>query len=100
MPSTYPAVSPQVAWNAVKCATRPRVHTFLATSKIHMEYKLRMSEDEVVAAAVKAVSHLRDLGCEDIEFSPEDAGRCDSALQGSVLSRVNDCCDEHDLNGL
>ena len=59
----------------MSCAARPRVHTFLATSKIHMEYKLRMTEDEVVAAAVKAVSHLRDLGCEDIEFSPEDAGR-------------------------
>ena len=69
----------QGAWDAVKCAKRPRVHTFLATSKIHMEYKLRMSEDEVVAAAVKAVTHLRGLGCEDIEFSPEDAGRCGAA---------------------
>lgn len=74
-----------MAWNAVNCAKRPRVHTFLATSKIHMEYKLRMTEDEVVAAAVRAVSHLRDLGCEDIEFSPEDAGRCGSRAYCAVI---------------
>ena len=66
----------QAAWNAVRVARRPRVHTFLATSPIHMKYKLRMSEDEVLQSAVAAVSHLRELGCEDIEFSPEDASRC------------------------
>lgn len=60
----------------MRVASRPRVHTFLATSPIHMTYKLRMSEDEVLQSAVAAVSHLRDLGCEDIEFSPEDASRC------------------------
>ena len=60
----------------MRVARRPRVHTFLATSPIHMKYKLRMSEDEVLQSAVAAVSHLRELGCADIEFSPEDASRC------------------------
>ena len=60
----------------MRVARRPRVHTFLATSPIHMKHKLRMSEDEVLQSAVSAVSHLRELGCQDIEFSPEDASRC------------------------
>ena len=70
----------EVAWDAVKGAKRPRVHTFIATSKIHMEHKLRMSEDQVVENAVSAVKHLKSLGCDDIEFSPEDAGRSEPAL--------------------
>ena len=57
-------------------AKRPRVHTFLATSDIHMKHKLKMSKQEVIDAAVAAVRHLKSLGCDDIEFSPEDAGRC------------------------
>ena len=65
----------------MRVARRPRVHTFLATSPIHMKYKLRMSEDEVLQSAVAAVSHLRELGCPDIEFSPEDASRCVSTLR-------------------
>jgi len=65
----------QAAWSAVRPAVRPRVHVFLATSSIHMQFKLKMTEDQVVANAVKTVKHLRSLGCEDIEFSPEDATR-------------------------
>lgn len=65
------------AWDAVRHAKRPRVHTFIATSEIHMQYKLRMTPDQVVENAVAAVKHLRSLGCNDIEFSPEDAGRSD-----------------------
>ena len=76
------------AWNAVKGARLPRVHTFIATSPVHMEFKLRMSEDEVVAAAVDAVSHLRSLGCEDIEFSPEDAGRSERPFLYRILAEV------------
>jgi 2-isopropylmalate synthase len=76
------------AWAAVKGAARPRVHTFIATSRIHMEHKLRMSEDEVVAAAVGAVKHLKALGCEDIEFSPEDAGRSEPAFLYRILGEV------------
>ena len=76
------------AWDAVKGAARPRVHTFIATSQVHMDFKLRMSEDEVVAAAVAAVSHLVSRGCVDIEFSPEDAGRSERPFLYRILSEV------------
>ena len=65
------------AWEAVKGAKLPRVHTFIATSNIHMETKLHKTPDEVVQIAVDAVTFARSLGCNDIEFSPEDAGRSD-----------------------
>ncbi|KAI8468616.1 MAG: 2-isopropylmalate synthase [Monoraphidium minutum] len=76
------------AWDAVRHAKRPRVHTFIATSQIHMEHKLRMSPDQVVESAVTAVKHLRSLGCEDIEFSPEDAGRSDPVFLYRILGEV------------
>lgn len=44
------------------------------TAEIHMKYKLRMTPDQVIQNAVNAVKHLRSMGCQDIEFSPEDAG--------------------------
>jgi 2-isopropylmalate synthase len=65
----------QTAWEAVKHAKRPRIHTFIATSAIHMEYKLRMSREQVIEKARSMVAFARSLGCEDVEFSPEDAGR-------------------------
>jgi 2-isopropylmalate synthase len=65
----------QTAWEAVKHAKRPRIHTFIATSAIHMEYKLRMSREQVIEKAQSMVAFARSLGCEDVEFSPEDAGR-------------------------
>ena len=65
------------SWEGVRHAMRPRIHTFIATSKIHMEDKLRKTPDEVVQIAVDAVKYARSLGCEDVEFSPEDAGRSD-----------------------
>lgn len=67
----------ECAWDAVKSAKLPRVHTFIATSKIHMETKLCKTPDEVLRIAVDAVTFARSLGCDDIEFSPEDAGRSD-----------------------
>jgi 2-isopropylmalate synthase len=76
------------AWDAVKDAKLPRVHTFIATSPVHMEFKLRMSEDEVLAAAVAAVKHLKSLGCNDIEFSPEDAGRSELKFLYRILGAV------------
>ena len=78
----------QTAWDAVRHATRPRVHTFIATSEIHMKYKLRMTQDQVVDNAVNAVKFLRSLGCQDIEFSPEDAGRSDPAFLYEILAEV------------
>ncbi len=76
------------AWDAVRHAKRPRVHTFIATSDIHMKYKLKMTEDQVVENAVAAVKHLKTLGCDDIEFSPEDAGRSRPEFLYRVLGEV------------
>lgn len=72
------------AWDAVKGAVRPRIHTFLATSEVHMQYKLRMSPNEVLEAVGEAVEYARSL-CADVEFSPEDAGRSDPAFLVQVL---------------
>ena len=76
------------AWNAVKDAAFPRVHTFIATSEIHMKHKLRMTEDEVVENAVNAVKYLKSVGCDDIEFSPEDAGRSEPEFLYRILAEV------------
>uniref|UniRef100_A4XQZ1 2-isopropylmalate synthase n=1 Tax=Ectopseudomonas mendocina (strain ymp) TaxID=399739 RepID=A4XQZ1_ECTM1 len=62
------------AAEALKGANSGRIHTFIATSPIHMQYKLRMQPDDVVAQAVYAVKKARNL-CSDVEFSCEDAGR-------------------------
>jgi 2-isopropylmalate synthase len=61
---------------ALKGAARPRIHVFVGTSAIHMEKKLRKTNDEVVAMAVHAIK-LAKRYCDDVEFSPEDAGRTD-----------------------
>jgi isopropylmalate/homocitrate/citramalate synthase len=61
------------AWEAVKGAVRPRIHTFLATSDIHMEHKLRMTRDEVLERVGDMVQYARSL-CADVEFSPKTAG--------------------------
>ncbi|RMF15552.1 MAG: 2-isopropylmalate synthase [Candidatus Dadabacteria bacterium] len=62
------------AWNAIRKAERARIHTFIATSPIHMRDKLRMTPDEVVEAAARAVERARGY-TEDVEFSAEDATR-------------------------
>lgn len=76
------------AWDAVKGAKLPRVHTFIATSKIHMETKLNKTPAQVVETAVNAVTFAKSLGCNDIEFSPEDAGRSDPEFLYEILSAV------------
>ena len=76
------------AWDAVKGALRPRIHTFIATSEIHMRSKLNKTPDEVVEIAVNAVIYAKSLGCDDIEFSPEDAGRSDPEFLYRVLGEV------------
>ncbi|KAH0461621.1 hypothetical protein IEQ34_009196 [Dendrobium chrysotoxum] len=76
------------AWEAVRHARRPRVHTFIATSEIHMQHKLRKTREEVVRIAREMVGYARRLGCEDIEFSPEDAGRSDREFLYHVLEEV------------
>lgn len=64
------------AFEAVKDAVKPRIHVFLATSDIHLKYKLKMTRDEVLAAVKENVAYARSL-CADVEFSAEDASRSD-----------------------
>ncbi len=78
------------AWEAVKPAARPRIHTFLATSDIHMEYKLKMTREQVVDRVREMVTYAHSL-CEDIEFSPEDAGRSDPEFLYKVLGVAIEC---------
>jgi 2-isopropylmalate synthase len=75
------------AWTAVKEAARPRIHTFLATSDIHMQHKLRMTRKEVAERIVEMVGYARSL-CEDVEFSPEDAGRSDPEFLYELLGKA------------
>ncbi|HPM42686.1 MAG TPA: 2-isopropylmalate synthase, partial [Candidatus Omnitrophota bacterium] len=77
------------AYDAVKHSRRPRVHVFLATSKIHMKYKLKKAEDEILKLAVAAVKYAR-AKCHDIEFSPEDASRTEKQFLYKVVEAVID----------
>ncbi|MBE7018580.1 MAG: 2-isopropylmalate synthase [Ruminococcaceae bacterium] len=72
------------AYEAVKGAVNPRIHTFLATSPIHMQYKLKMSEDEVIARVKEMVSYAKKY-CSDVEFSAEDASRSDKDFLARVM---------------
>ncbi len=64
------------AWEALKVAEQPRIHTFIATSDIHLQYKLRMSREQVLEAAKDAVKRAKGY-TSDVEFSAEDASRSD-----------------------
>ena len=75
------------AGEALKVANSARIHTFIATSPIHMQYKLRMSEGQVVAQAVAAVTQARHL-TDNVEFSPEDAGRSDFGFLCRIIEAV------------
>jgi 2-isopropylmalate synthase len=75
------------AWEAVRHAARPRIHTFIATSEIHMKYKLKMDREQVIDKVIEMVSYARSL-CSDIEFSPEDAGRSDPEFLYLVLGEA------------
>jgi 2-isopropylmalate synthase len=75
------------AGEALKGANSGRIHTFIATSPIHMEKKLRMSPEQVIEQAVKAVKWARQY-TDNVEFSPEDAGRSDITFLCRVLDAV------------
>jgi 2-isopropylmalate synthase len=75
------------AWEAIQGAARPRIHTFLATSSIHMKHKLKMDPEEVVQRVSEMVAYARSF-CADVEFSPEDAGRSDPEFLYVVLSEA------------
>lgn len=77
------------AFNAVKQATKPRIHVFLATSKIHMKYKLKKAKSEILKNSVWAVKYAKRK-IKDIEFSPEDASRTDRKFLYQVLEAVID----------
>jgi 2-isopropylmalate synthase len=64
------------AWGAIRDAAKPRIHTFIATSDIHLEHKLRMSRDQVVEATIHAVQHAKSY-TPQVEFSAEDGSRSD-----------------------
>jgi len=75
------------AWEALKYAARPRIHTFIATSDIHMKYKLKMEPDEVIKRAVEMVKYAKSL-CSQVEFSPEDGARTRPEFLYEVLEAV------------
>ena len=77
----------RLAADAVKPANSARVHTFIATSPIHMAQKLRMEPDEVIEQAVQSVKLAKSL-CGDVEFSPEDAGRSETEFLCRILEEV------------
>ncbi|HIE40729.1 MAG TPA: 2-isopropylmalate synthase [Thiomicrorhabdus sp.] len=77
------------AGEAIKAANAGRIHTFIATSPIHMEKKLRMSPDQVVERAVWAIKRARDF-TDDVEFSPEDAGRSELDFLCRVIEEAID----------
>src|SRR6266852_2514614 len=72
------------AWEALREASRPRIHVFLATSAIHREFKLRMAKEEIVRRAVEGVKRGKEC-CEDVEFSPEDAARTELDFLAEVV---------------
>lgn len=75
------------AWEAIRHAKHPRIHTFLATSEIHMKYKLKMDPEQVIERTAEMVAYARSF-CDDVEFSPEDAGRSDPEFLYVVLAEA------------
>ncbi|MAX50581.1 MAG: 2-isopropylmalate synthase [Methylophaga sp.] len=77
------------AGEALKLANASRIHTFIATSPIHMKMKLRMEPEQVIENAVRAVKRARQY-TDDVEFSPEDAGRSETDFLCQILEAVID----------
>jgi 2-isopropylmalate synthase len=75
------------AWQALKGAARPRIHVFLATSDIHLQYKLKISRQQCLEQARDSVRLAKSL-CADVEFSPEDATRTEHEFLYQVLNAV------------
>jgi 2-isopropylmalate synthase len=77
------------AWHALRHAARPRIHIFLATSDIHLQYKLKISREECTAQAGEAITFARSF-CPDVEFSSEDATRTDPVFLCEVVQAAVD----------
>ena len=78
-----------IAWEAVSRCMRPRIHTFLATSDIHLAFKLKIGRDEALKQVSRMVAYARSLST-DVEFSPEDATRSDVSFLCEVLEAAVD----------
>jgi 2-isopropylmalate synthase len=72
------------AWSSIKYSERPRIHTFIATSDIHIERKLQTTREDVIGQARAAVAHAKEY-CDDVEFSPEDGSRSDVEFMAEVV---------------
>ena len=72
------------AWDAVKVANDPRIHLFIATSPLHMQYKLKMTEDEVLKRTAYMTAYAKKY-CDNIEFSAEDATRSNPEFLAKVI---------------
>jgi len=72
------------AWDALKGASRPRIHVFVATSEIHREHKLQMAKAEIISIAIEGIKLARNF-CDDVEFSPEDASRTELEYLSEVV---------------
>lgn len=77
------------AWEALKYSEKPRIHTFLATSDLHMEFKLKMSREQVLNKVSEMVRYAKSL-CPSVEFSPEDGTRTDKDFLYKVLEAAID----------
>ncbi len=75
------------AYEAVKIAKRPRIHVFLATSKIHLEFKFKKTKEEILRMAIEAVQYAKKR-IPDIEFSPEDASRSEKEFLYRIIEEV------------
>ena len=76
-----------VAWDALKGAEKPRIHTGLGVSDIHLQYKLRRTRDEALEMGIAAVKHARKLGAE-VEYFMEDSGRADPEYVYRVVEQI------------
>jgi len=95
------------AWNAIKDSERPRIHTFISTSDIHIVHQLQTTREDVLGQARAAVAHAKRY-CDDVEFSPMDATRSEIeytaeviavALEEGVAIEVNGLAPRLDLSG-
>lgn len=78
----------EVAWDAVKGAKRPRIHTGLGVSESHLQHKLKKTRDQALEIGVAAVKHCRALGCPDIEYFCEDSGRAEPDYLYRVIEAI------------
>ena len=73
------------AWDALKFAKNPRIHVFIATSKIHMDHKLKKTKEDILKMVLDSIEYAKSL-CDDIQFSPEDASRTNLDFMCEVIN--------------